>query len=301
MADGIADTSNTEVKDTKQPPTPPPAGKTETPPKQEATPPKQEAKPDPKPEKKPDPKPEPRKHALGKADEEIPEDADLVEMTPRQLRSRLDRHTKAELKERFGTDSYDEIKKKIDRAEELEKAEEERKRAAMTEAEKLKADLEAEREAHKKTKERADTLYAQRDFDRVDSRMTRVAEKHIDPDYLEVELPKLAAWILENFDDKEAAKITDAQLDKYFKERLEAKPKLAKDYDEKVAKAAAKEDKKKVGANNSPKEENRPGEKRNGDTSPAEGKTFKPGQQNTMSKQEAKQKMREMFGGKSPY
>src|SRR5580700_2962800 len=57
---------------------------------------------------------EPKRHRLG-VEDDIPDDADLLELPRRALDSRLARHTKSQLQQRFGTSDFDEIKGKLDR------------------------------------------------------------------------------------------------------------------------------------------------------------------------------------------
>jgi hypothetical protein len=60
--------------------------------------------------------------------------------------ARIERAQRSALREQFGTESADEVKARLARLKELETAEEERKRAELTETQKLQADLAAERE-----------------------------------------------------------------------------------------------------------------------------------------------------------
>jgi len=71
------------------------------------------------------------------------------------LNKRLAQATRSELRKEFGTDDLAVIKARMARADELEKQEEERKKAAMTEADRLRAEkLEAEQKATRAEAER---------------------------------------------------------------------------------------------------------------------------------------------------
>lgn len=248
-------------------------------------------------EKKPEPKPEPKRASLKSDADEIPEDAEIVEMPLKALKRRLSKHTNAELKAQFGTSDAAEIKKKLARADELEKAEEDRKKAAMTEAEKKDAELAEYKARAEKAERRERAIYQARSFEREDNRMLRLSQEFFDEDYAEDQLPKLAKHLAETFDDKALDAMKPAEVDKivrdFFKELAERKPKLARE-----AKAP---EKKKVPANNTANDKDRPGERREGGQNPAEGKTFKPGQQNSMTKREAQDALRKQFGGRLPY
>ena len=87
-------------------------------------------------------KPEPK--TLGD-DDEIPEDAELFTLSRQALQKRLNRHTKKEIRERFGTDDLDSIKAKLEKAEKYEQEQEKLRRAQLTREEKLKEDLAKER------------------------------------------------------------------------------------------------------------------------------------------------------------
>src|SRR5260370_36360512 len=58
-----------------------------------------------KPEKE---DPGPKAKQIGEEDD-IPEDADLLQLSKKALNARLLRHTKKELRERFGTDDLDDV------------------------------------------------------------------------------------------------------------------------------------------------------------------------------------------------
>lgn len=95
--------------------------------------------PEAKTAEKPAPAEKSAPKALG-ADDELPEDGELFQLSRQALAKRLDRHTKRELRERFGTDDFDTIKAKLDAAEKYEQEREEKRRAALTREQRLKED-----------------------------------------------------------------------------------------------------------------------------------------------------------------
>lgn len=74
-------------------------------------------------------------------------------LTHEQFKERMERANAKQLKKLFGTSNVDELTQRFKRLSELESAEEERKRQEMTEMERHKADLEAEKAARAKTEE----------------------------------------------------------------------------------------------------------------------------------------------------
>lgn len=156
------------------------------PPKVEAKP-KTEAAPAPKVEpkveaKKDEPK-GPSATAIGD-DDEVPENADLLQLSKTALAKRLTRHTKSELKERFGTDDFDDIKAKLVKFAEYEAEKEAARVAALSEQEKLKEELaEANKRAEKAETKHAKALEQQAfsEYDREAEGVvgTLVADKHV--------------------------------------------------------------------------------------------------------------------------
>jgi hypothetical protein len=216
-------------------------------------------------------------------DDELPDDADLFELTPRALKSRLTRHTKKELKDRFGTDDPDEITAKLKRLESLEAEKKAKEDEELSEKEKLKKERDDAVAAKTAAETRAQEVHEQRLVDRQDTRMSKIAEKSgVDPDYFDVEFPKLARWLKKNHKKDELAALPDKEIAAYWKDRLEKKPKLAKDYDAK----SAKEAKPKAPLDNSVRNDERPNANPSG--SAGSKRNYAPGKPDSMSRAEAK-------------
>lgn len=196
-------------------------------------------------------------------EDEIPEDADLIEMTPRAFAARVHRMSNKQLKELFGTDDTDQIKK--DQAELKEHRD--NKEKARVEA--LSKEQKAEEEK-RKAEGRADTAERalkqereDRTFEKQDGHMARLAGKWIDEDHVDVELKKFARHLVDTYKPKQLEKLKGKALDdaakKYFEGRVAEKPKIGKDYDSvrrEELKAELRGDKPKVkvtnGANGAP-------------------------------------------------
>lgn len=161
-------------------------------------------------------------------DGEIPTDAELIEMSPKALKSRLDRETKKTLRERFGSDDVDQIKARLDKLAEFEEREEAARLAAMSEQEKLKEQLQASEAARQAAEDRMEEYRLSQDVERGDTVVRGIVEQKIDPDYVDEVMAKVARHILSLDDDE----ITDEKgvVASFVDEYLEKKPKLAKDY-----------------------------------------------------------------------
>lgn len=236
-----------------------------------------------------------KKRVQLKDDEDIPEDADLIELSSTALKKRLGRATKKELKMRFGTDDFDEIKEKLEKLSKFEAAEEERKRQEMSEKDRYESDLKRANDRAEKAERRLAAVYDERVIGQEESRIHKIAEEAgMDPDYIEDQFGRFAKWLNENYSPKEMKKLKDSEIKKWFVERLKAKPRLAKDAstDTKTdEKEQQKPEVRKVGANNGAGgRPPPPDDKANANTE----KTFKPGQKNSMSPQEAKREMAKM-------
>jgi hypothetical protein len=230
------------------------------------------------------------KHVRIDVEDEIPDNASLLEMSSKTLQKRLQRHTAKELKDRFGTSDVGEIKKKLDRLEELEKGEAERQRASMSEKEKLEADLKKERQLRADAEHNARRVHENHVVEKEETRITRLAEKHnidTDPDTLEIVFKRLAKHLKSEYSEEQLKKLSDKDLDAWFTEYGTKHPRHLKDAPaagETKGKAEAKPEIKKVPLDNGVK-----GSK----PDPAKGPTanqvnFSPKGANAMSRGEAR-------------
>lgn len=227
-----------EADKTKTPgeqPSPAPGGTPATPPAggTPATPPTPEPKKAPEAKAEPKVTPEAKQpKKLSGDDDEIPEDEDLLQMSPRALKARLTRASKSQLKEAFGTDDIEAIKKKLAAGEEYEAKKEEDRKATLSKEEKLKEERDAALKEARETKTALEASKIANIVEKQDTRMSRIAGNHLDPDYIESELPRLARAVLKAVEDgdKKLLKNEDAWIENYFKERVAAKPKLGKDF-----------------------------------------------------------------------
>lgn len=217
---------------------------------------------------------------LGDQDD-IPADAELLQLSKKALGSRLERHTRKELKERFGTDNPDDIKAKLDRLAEFEAKQEEQRLAQMSELDRVR---ESETKALQKAQEWEDR-YRQTVTAQVvrteQNRIERITSQLLDPDFLEVELQKFARHLRKTYSKEELNALPDSEIEQYFKNRVAEKPKMAKDYRPEPVVTTAP-------LTNGPRAENRP--------APPPGvqpeKSFSPNSSNPMSRSEARAEAR---------
>lgn len=227
--------------------------------------------------------------------DEIPEEAELFELSASALKKRLSRHTAKELKAAFGTSDLGDIKKRLDKAASLEKDDEERKRAEMTEKQKLEADLKASRQREADANRRALRVQEDRIVEKEENRITKIAEKYVDtdPDVVEVIFKRLGKFLRSEFTDDQLKKLPDAKIEKWFKEYATEHPKHAREHrnagDDTGAAAAsttAKPAPKKVPLTNGPETGDRPGK---GDVSgTAQTTNFSPSKGTPMTSQQAR-------------
>lgn len=231
------------------------------------------AKPDPVPPPKaaPDPSPSAKLETEIGADDEIPTDAKLLALSPAALNKRLDRFSKRQLTEHFGTDNVDQIKGDLAELATMRAKQEESRRAALSEQEKLREDAARERaRADENEKKYRNAIDAQA-FGEYDRTAESALAKHIDPEAIELATVKLKRHVL-SLDDDELTD-PDEVFDKWAGEWAKKNPKYARAAD------APEPKKVKLTTGSSPtKPERSPVDMTN--------KTARPGQPNSMSRAE---------------
>jgi len=231
--EALSTVTKTEVVSDTTAATPPPAAKAD-PPKEPAAPPAAKAdapKAAPVAAKEPVAGSEKKVVKIG-ADGDLPEDADLLELSSKALASRIARATKKELKDRFGTDDPDEIKGKLDRLAAMEATEEENRRKELSDRERMAEDLRKANEERDSYKRKMEQAEIQRGVQMVTQKCVAIAEKYIDPDYIDSTMERLKAvmnseWTEADFQQEARAL---KKMEEFFKEEIEKKPKLGKDF-----------------------------------------------------------------------
>jgi hypothetical protein len=228
---------------------------------------------------------------LGENDDEIPPDADLLQLSRSAFKSRLERFSKKELRAHFGSDNIDEIKGKLAKFSEYETKAEEERRKTLSEQDRLKEDIDKATKRAEAAEQRAQQLEETHQFEQEETKMSRLAERFIDPDYIDAELSAFAKHLRKTYTKEQAEKLTEKDFEEYWTKRVEAKPKLAKDYEEKIKKAAG--DGKTPETPPKPPLTNGAAPNKPGSAAPSGGaqpKTYSPSGPNAMSTAEARQK-----------
>lgn len=224
----------------------------------------------------------PKRAKVGGDDDEVPDDAELIELSPSALKKRIARASTTEQKAlfaRLGVDNADQLEKKVAKWQKLETEAEERARAEMSERERLETDLRKEQGLRAAAEQSVRAARIERVVDKEESRLTRMAERFVDPDYVDVVLPKLAKHLKSEYTDDQLKALKDKDLEKWFKEEIERRPKLARD--------GGEEPRKVVPLSNGARPADRPSATQT-QSGAGSAKTFKPGQANSMSTHEAK-------------
>lgn len=224
------------------------------------------------------------KRARLSPDGEIPDDADLLELSRSALDKRLARHSRKELQEHFGTSDVGEIKKKLDRLGELEKAEEERAKAAMTEIERTKAEMAAEQSKRQELERKVAVMQEKKVVKREEGKITQIVGKHADiadkgdRDYV---FKQLARHLRKDFTEEQLQALSkdpakyEKTINRWAKEFVARKPKFAKEPPVKTEKLSNG-----VTETDPPKADNK--------ADMNDGKSFAPGRPNSMTREQAK-------------
>lgn len=224
---------------------------------------------------------------IGADDDDIPDGDELIQMSPKALKARLTRATSSALKEAFGTSDIETIKKMVEKAKKADEKAEEERRASLSEQERLKEDRDREKARADAAEARFTAAERQRIVEKQDARITRLAEKHLDPDYIESEFPRLARDLGKAFKakDPKLLKNEEAWIDKWFEKRVAEKPKLGKNYQGPAAtqETEPKEEPPKKVLMNNGVATHKPDPAKSGTTT---NKTAKPGQPNSLSDRE---------------
>lgn len=209
-----------------------------------------------------------------------------VTLAQDDLKDRISRAKSQALKDVFGTDNAEEIRTRLAKTEALEQQAEMAKRAAMSEQQKLQHDLtksRAERDRYRTELAMAQEREVVREQG---SFVERIAVKHVNPQALD-EASLAFARKVATTDPKIVAKWSERNIDEWFKKYVTDKPFMAKTSAAPTA-AAPRRIERAVGGATRPAP--RPASPASGSANG--GKTFRPGQPNSMSKEESRAEMK---------
>jgi hypothetical protein len=204
--------------------------------------------------------------------------ATKLSLSQQDFNERIKRAKTSAFKDAFGTDDVDSIKQRLARAEELEKQAEEARVARMNEVQRAKYEAQrARREAEQFRTEVAQMREREVVRDQ-QSFVERVASRHVNPMYME-EASIAFAREVANADPREVARWTEKDVSRWFASYVAKKPAFA------ASPNARKIEKKIASAPTPPPRPQRPG---TSSVNATPSKTFKPGQPNSMTREEAR-------------
>lgn len=201
------------------------------------------------------------------------------------LNDRLARARRQALIDVHGTDDVEAIRAKLARTEALEKEADERKRAQMSEVERLQHDLARERQRAVAASTEARDLRERQEIREQQTVIESIASRHVAPRYVGMASRELREH-LRALDPKVVDGWTDREIAKWFQTFATKQPEIA------ASAAARARQRTPVGANT---QTPRPATSQSTPTSSAGtngGKTFRPGQPNSMTRAEAREAAR---------
>lgn len=243
----------------------------------------------------------PTRKLLTGDDDAIPDDADAFEISKQAFKKRLERYSRTQLKQLFGTDNPEEILAWKQQNEAFQKQQEEQRLAQMSEAERFKVQFEKASQDANYWKTQFETLQESHAIREQDRQMTGIAQKHVNPKCMNFLMMEFATH-LQGVDEKEigdAQAYADSWFANYVKENPEfgipsaapaAAPPAAVPGATPAAPVAAAPRQVQVPITNGPSV----GRPQNAvPTGALAQKTLAPGRPNSMSDDEAKRWMRE--------
>jgi hypothetical protein len=165
----------------------------------------------------------PSRHRL-KGDEEIPEEAELIEMTQATLTRRLNRHSKAELRAQFGTDNVEEIKSQLAEYKKLKEERETAEKEKLSEAEKLKAELETERKLRMDADRRVQETHRRIAVRQQTGRVTKIASEYVGEKHIKRIIPEFAEYLDKTYNDEQMGTLSDKEIGKWWKNFVKENP-----------------------------------------------------------------------------
>lgn len=153
--------------------------------------------------------------------------SDGITLSTAQFRERLERSNAKFLRDNFGTDNVQELVSQFEEAKKLRAAEDQRRREQMTETQRLNEDLARERARATAAEQSVKALREGQEVERERRRVAGLASKYIDAAYTDVALIKWAKEV-QALPKKQLARMTDGDLEKWFRDYAKAHPQLAK-------------------------------------------------------------------------
>jgi len=165
---------------------------------------------------------QPERRRLSADTDEIPNDAEVLELSPSAFKKRLERANRSQLKQAFGTDNVEDILAWKQQAEQYKAEREAAELAAMTEAERFKVQFEKAQSESQHWRSQYETLqesYAVRDQDR---QVTNVVNKYVHPKLQNAVIVEFATHI-QSMDESEIGDSME-YAEAWFKNYVEQNP-----------------------------------------------------------------------------
>jgi len=211
-----------------------------------------------------------------------------VTLTTAELNERMRRANAAKLKELFGTDDVEAIKAARAKADELERKAEEAERARMTAEQRLQHDLAKARANEARYRVQLSQVQQRQVMREQTDVVVGIASKFVHPEAIN-EAKVAFALHIDSLDPKVVARMGPANISNWFKQYVTKKPFMARPADAPAAPPARTVTRQPAGSPTPPPRPARPA-----GPSTTEGKTFRPGQPNSMTAQEAREERRRL-------
>lgn len=206
-----------------------------------------------------------------------------VTMAEDDFKGRLARAKRQALADLLGTDDAEAIKAKLARAEALEKEADERKRAEMSEVERLQHDLARQRQVALRAQAEARALREQQEIREQQRAVETIAARHVAGKFVGMASRELREH-LRSLDPKAVDGWTEKDIAKWFQAFAAKQPEIAA--------SARTRTKAPIGAST---QAPRPATDLPSSTAGTNGgKTFRPGQSNSMTRAEARESARKL-------
>lgn len=207
-----------------------------------------------------------------------------LSLSQQDLNERIKRARTAAFKEAFGTEDVDSVRQRLARAEQLEQDAEKARLARMNEIERAKHEADRARREALKYRAEVESMREREVVRDQQSMVERIASRHVNPMYMEEASIAFAREVAKT-NPREVAKWTDKDISRWFAQYVAKKPAFA------ASPAARRVEKTVASAPTPPSRPQRPGA-----VAPTgvPQKSFKPGQPNSMSREEARAEARRL-------
>lgn len=163
-------------------------------------------------------------------DDEIPEDDASFTLSRAALMKRLKRHSAKELKQLFGTDDVDQIKKDYEDLQKLRAREEEERQAKLTADEKHREEVEKLRKEKEQAIARTEYIEFRAAAKQGKAEVHGLLSQYVNKDFAEAAEAKIVAHIRKNPELFGSLSAGRAEIKRFLKKWVDDNPVRAKDY-----------------------------------------------------------------------